>query len=117
MAESDDIAQGWPPLPPARTGLSASCPRCGEGKLFAGLLTPARRCANCGLDYDFIDSGDGPAVFESSCLASFSIEKGLARGYDVLPAAIHRRSARVSSARLRRTWETRPTPKVERKPP
>ncbi|SJZ71428.1 Uncharacterized conserved protein, DUF983 family [Consotaella salsifontis] len=44
-------------------GARGRCPRCGEGHLFDGYLTTARRCDNCGLDYAFIDSGDGPAVF------------------------------------------------------
>lgn len=48
---------------PARAGLLGRCPRCGEGKLFAGFLTVAPRCSNCDLDFAFIDSGDGPAVF------------------------------------------------------
>lgn len=48
---------------PARAGLLGRCPRCGEGKLFAGFLTVAPRCTRCDLDFAFIDSGDGPAVF------------------------------------------------------
>jgi uncharacterized protein (DUF983 family) len=48
---------------PALAGLRGRCPRCGEGRLFKGFLTPAPRCTNCGLDFAFIDSGDGPAVF------------------------------------------------------
>ena len=44
-------------------GLSCACPRCGQGKLFQGFLTPRPRCEVCGLDYGFADSGDGPAVF------------------------------------------------------
>ena len=47
----------------ALRGLACKCPRCGKGKLYAGFLTLAPRCENCGLDYAFIDSGDGPAVF------------------------------------------------------
>ncbi len=39
------------------------CPRCGQGKLFDGVLAVKPRCAACGLDYSFADSGDGPAVF------------------------------------------------------
>jgi uncharacterized protein (DUF983 family) len=50
------------PLPVAR-GLRGRCPRCGEGKLFRGLLTLRDRCERCGLDYKFADAGDGPAVF------------------------------------------------------
>jgi uncharacterized protein (DUF983 family) len=51
------------PVSPFRTGLTCRCPRCGKGKLFAGYLTVAPGCTECGLDYAFVDSGDGPAVF------------------------------------------------------
>jgi len=44
-------------------GLAGRCPRCGEGKLFAGFLRVKPACETCGLDYSFVDSGDGPAVF------------------------------------------------------
>lgn len=44
----------------------ARCPRCGRGKLFDGFLSVAPRCEACGLDYGFIDSGDGPAFFVMS---------------------------------------------------
>ncbi|MHB8269224.1 DUF983 domain-containing protein [Bradyrhizobium sp.] len=47
----------------ALRGLACKCPRCGEGKLYAGFLTLRPACESCGLDYAFIDSGDGPAVF------------------------------------------------------
>ncbi|MEM7191308.1 MAG: DUF983 domain-containing protein, partial [Pseudomonadota bacterium] len=39
------------------------CPSCRKGKLYAGYLTVAPSCTVCGLDYDFADSGDGPAIF------------------------------------------------------
>ncbi len=41
----------------------ARCPRCRRGPLFKGFLSLRDSCPNCGLDYDFADSGDGPAVF------------------------------------------------------
>jgi uncharacterized protein (DUF983 family) len=44
-------------------GLACACPRCGQGRLFAGFLALRPRCDRCGLDYGFADSGDGPAVF------------------------------------------------------
>lgn len=44
-------------------GIACRCPRCGNGKLFAGFLTLRPRCESCGLDYAFIDTGDGPAIF------------------------------------------------------
>jgi len=48
---------------PLKAGLACRCPRCGKGRLFAGFLTVAPRCEVCDLDFAFIDSGDGPAVF------------------------------------------------------
>lgn len=53
----------YPPLSPFATGMRARCPRCGEGPLYSGFLTIAPRCTSCGLDFDFSDAGDGPAVF------------------------------------------------------
>ncbi len=53
----------WAPVDPVQAGLSGRCPRCGEGRLFSGFLTIGKRCGVCGLDYDFADAGDGPAVF------------------------------------------------------
>jgi uncharacterized protein (DUF983 family) len=47
----------------AMRGIACRCPRCGRGKLYAGFLTLAPRCDACGLDYAFIDAGDGPAIF------------------------------------------------------
>ncbi len=51
------------PVDPVKAGLSACCPRCGQGRLFDGLTKLKSRCSNCGLDYSFADSGDGPAIF------------------------------------------------------
>lgn len=50
-------------LQSAMRGLACKCPRCGQGKLYAGFLTLAPACERCGLDYAFIDTGDGPAIF------------------------------------------------------
>jgi uncharacterized protein (DUF983 family) len=56
--------QTLPTLPEsAMRGLACKCPRCGRGKLYAGFLDLRPNCEACGLDYAFIDSGDGPAVF------------------------------------------------------
>jgi uncharacterized protein (DUF983 family) len=44
-------------------GPTCRCPRCGKGRLFSGFLRVADRCSVCGLDYSFVDAGDGPAVF------------------------------------------------------
>jgi uncharacterized protein (DUF983 family) len=51
---------------PFVAGLTCACPRCGKGRLFSDPLNPLNvreRCESCGLDYKFVDSGDGPAVF------------------------------------------------------
>ncbi|HTV33584.1 MAG TPA: DUF983 domain-containing protein [Methylocella sp.] len=50
---------------PFLCGLKGLCPRCGQGKIFAGFLTLKQACSHCGLDLRFADSGDGPAVFVS----------------------------------------------------
>ena len=46
-----------------KVGLQGCCPKCGQGRLYSKLLTPANSCKACGLDYSFIDAGDGPAFF------------------------------------------------------
>src|SRR5579864_4939069 len=55
--------RSYPPVSPLMAGAMCRCPRCGRGKLFSGFLQIAPRCEMCGLDYSFIDAGDGPAVF------------------------------------------------------
>ena len=60
----DENDQGdWPKLNPVRTGIRGRCPRCGEGRLFEGLLTLRPGCDQCGLSYGFADPADGPAFF------------------------------------------------------
>ena len=44
-------------------GLKCRCPRCGKGPLFKQILNMRDACSSCGLDYKFVDTGDGPAVF------------------------------------------------------
>src|SRR5947207_9744437 len=47
----------------ALRGIACRCPRCGKGKHYAGFLDLRPNCEACGLDYAFIDAGDGPAIF------------------------------------------------------
>lgn len=47
----------------ARAALLGRCPRCGQGPLFDGYLSIAKRCEHCGLDYAIFDVGDGATVF------------------------------------------------------
>ncbi len=63
---------------PWRAGLLCRCPRCGEGPLFAGLLTVAPICKVCGLDLAAQDSGDGPAVFVILVLGALVVGLALA---------------------------------------
>ena len=53
----------FPAVSPVRAALGCRCPRCGRGKLFAGLLKVRTACEVCGLDLSAQDAGDGPAVF------------------------------------------------------
>lgn len=48
---------------PLTAGLLCRCPRCGKGPLFKQVLNMRDVCTHCGLDYKFVDTGDGPAVF------------------------------------------------------
>ena len=48
---------------PFAAGLGCRCPACGEGALYAGLLTVRDTCAVCGLDLKGQDTGDGAAFF------------------------------------------------------
>ncbi len=52
-----------PHVNPYWAGVTGSCPRCGKGKMFQGLLRVAPKCEVCGLDFSFTDTGDGPAIF------------------------------------------------------
>ena len=74
-----------PVTSPVVSGLSGRCPRCGKGALFRGTLTLQDRCGDCGLDYAFIDSGDGPAVFAIFILGFFVLGGALWVEFTFLP--------------------------------
>ncbi|HXC55339.1 MAG TPA: DUF983 domain-containing protein [Rhizomicrobium sp.] len=42
--------------------LLGRCPRCGQGRLFAGYLAIAPACTACGQDFSAFDVGDGAAA-------------------------------------------------------
>jgi uncharacterized protein (DUF983 family) len=46
----------------AQAALTCRCPRCGQGKLFDGLLEIRPACSVCGLSFEGFDMGDGFAV-------------------------------------------------------
>lgn len=54
---------GKPAVSLAWAALACRCPRCGEGRLFTGVLTVRPACPACGLDFSAEAAGDGPAVF------------------------------------------------------
>jgi len=47
----------------ALRGVACKCPRCGKGSIYSGFLSLRPSCEACGLDFAFMDSGDGPAIF------------------------------------------------------
>jgi uncharacterized protein (DUF983 family) len=51
-----------------KAGLGARCPRCGEGRLYAGFLKLADRCDSCGLRLSELNAADGPAFFAMSAV-------------------------------------------------
>jgi len=53
----------YAPVSLSRAALLCRCPRCGEGRIFSGLLTVRPACPVCGLDLSAEDAGDGPQVF------------------------------------------------------
>ena len=53
----------YPPVSVLHAALACRCPRCGEGRLFTGLLKVRPACPSCGLDLSAQDAADGPAVF------------------------------------------------------
>ena len=67
-----DEERRYPPISPFATGPAGRCPRCGDGRMFAGFLTIAPKCEVCGLDFSFADAGDGPAVLVT-LLAGFVV--------------------------------------------
>lgn len=62
-----------PAISPLTTGLTCKCPRCGKGKLFVNVLNMREVCSACGLDYKFVDTGDGPAIFAIFILGFLSM--------------------------------------------
>ncbi len=66
-------AQAGGVVPFMQAALPCRCPRCGQGRLFRGLLDIARSCAACGLDLTGQDAGDGPAVAAIFLLGALTV--------------------------------------------
>lgn len=67
-------------------GVLARCPRCGRGRLFKNVLELRDTCESCGLDYKFIDTGDGPAVFAIFILGFLVLGMALYVEFTYLPS-------------------------------
>lgn len=63
MSEHAPTPEPRPRSSVASVGLYGRCPRCGQGNLFNGWLRLSDKCSVCALNYEFADTGDGPAVF------------------------------------------------------
>jgi uncharacterized protein (DUF983 family) len=63
MSKAEKTKAQVPAVSPIYAGLMVKCPRCGKGSLLQTFLNLRERCSVCGLNYRFVDSGDGPAVF------------------------------------------------------
>lgn len=50
-------------MSPLGLGARGRCPRCGEGKLFKGIVAFAPACPKCELDLTAFNVGDGAAPF------------------------------------------------------
>ncbi len=58
-------------------GLRCRCPRCGEGRLYRGLLTVQATCPHCDLDLSAQDTGDGAAVFAILIVGAVAVAAAL----------------------------------------
>lgn len=54
--------QAWITPSVAEAALRCRCPRCGQGRLYRGLLDVRARCEHCDLDLSGNDAGDGAAA-------------------------------------------------------
>lgn len=57
------MVEYYPRQSSLKTGLRCACPRCGQGKLFDGLLKFQDRCSACDFDFGRLNTDDGAAFF------------------------------------------------------
>ena len=81
----------------AMRGIACRCPRCGKGKLYAGFIDLRPNCEACGLDYAFIDAGDGPAIFIIMIAGAIVVGCRPDRGGEI-PAAVLAARGAVAAA-------------------
>ena len=81
------MAERHPAVSPYWAGLMCRCPRCGKGALFTLFLNLRQECSVCKLDYRFIDTGDGPAVFAIFILGFLVLGGALWVEFNLFPPA------------------------------
>ncbi len=54
-------------------GFFRKCPRCGEGRLFEGYLTPKKECNVCQLEFESLRADDGPAYITMGLVCLFVV--------------------------------------------
>jgi uncharacterized protein (DUF983 family) len=67
------------------SALHGLCPQCGGKTLFSGLIKFAPRCAQCGLDFDTFNVGDGPAAFLTLIIGTAVVVAAIALELSVGP--------------------------------
>jgi len=87
MTDNYDQSGRFPKPSPILAGLKCRCPRCGQGRLFATPFNLDLKpdCEVCGLNYKFVDSGDGPAVFAILILGFLMLGGALLLEFTVHP--------------------------------
>ena len=71
--QSKSLHVAEPQISLAAAALRCRCPRCGQGKLFEGLLTLRPACPVCALDLRGSDTGDAGAVILIMVLGAFIV--------------------------------------------
>lgn len=64
-------------VPFTATVFGNACPRCGQGRIYGGLLKLAPACSACGLDLGPYDQGDGPAALVVLVVGTIAVGGGL----------------------------------------
>ena len=75
--------EGQPAL--VQAALQGLCPRCGAKTLFSGPVRFAQSCADCGLDYEQYNVGDGPAAFLTLIVGGLVTALAMALEISVMP--------------------------------
>ena len=86
----DCSTEDWqgPQISVAKATFTCRCPRCGQGKLFSGLLEIRPACLVCGLDFSGTDTGDAFAVPILIVLGAIVVGAAFWGGFSLSAAAL-----------------------------